>query len=81
MINGRCPYLFPIYSPIYSLKSEISNLKLEAEGISRQLRAWADSLQNSEIKGYRYLNEKEQALVKNKKEKSEFLNMLKSYKK
>jgi len=62
-------------------KSEISNLKVEAEGISRQLRAWADSLQNSEIKGQRYLNEKEQALVKNKKEKDEFLNMLKSYKK
>ncbi|MEW6419974.1 MAG: four helix bundle protein [Nitrospirota bacterium] len=62
-------------------KSEISNLKLEAEGISRQLRAWADSLQNSEIKGQRYLSEKERSAVKNKKEKAEFLNMLKSYKK
>ena len=28
------------------LKSEISNLKSQGEGISRQLRAWADSLQN-----------------------------------
>jgi four helix bundle protein len=63
------------------LKSEISNLKLEAEGISRQLRAWADSLQNSEIKGQRYLSEKERSSVKNKKEKAEFSNMLKSYKK
>jgi four helix bundle protein len=36
--------------PVFKdFKSEISNLKLEAEGISRQLRAWADSLQNSEI--------------------------------
>ena len=26
------------------LKSEISNLKSEAEGVSRQLRAWAESL-------------------------------------
>lgn len=63
------------------LKSEISNLKSEVEGISRQLREWADSLQNSEIKGQRYLNEKEQRLTKGKKEKAEFLNTLKSYQK
>lgn len=40
------------------LKSEISDLKSRAESISRQLRAWADSLQDSPIKGQRYLNEK-----------------------
>ncbi len=40
------------------LKSEISNLKSLAEGISRQLRGWADSLQNSGIKGQRYLTDK-----------------------
>ena len=40
------------------LKSQISNLRSLAESISRQLRAWADSLQNSDIKGQRYLNEK-----------------------
>ncbi|MFQ5807804.1 MAG: hypothetical protein ACE5I3_15260, partial [Phycisphaerae bacterium] len=28
-----------------------------SESISRQLRAWADSLQNSDIKGQRYLSE------------------------
>jgi four helix bundle protein len=39
------------------LKSEISNLKLLAEDISRQLRGWADSLQNSSIPGQRYLND------------------------
>ena len=38
------------------LESEISNLKSTAENCSRQLRAWADSLQNSEIKGQRHLN-------------------------
>ncbi|MCE5278645.1 MAG: four helix bundle protein [Planctomycetaceae bacterium] len=38
-------------------KSEISDLKSLAESISRQLRAWADTLQNSPIKGQRYLNE------------------------
>ncbi|HXK85798.1 MAG TPA: four helix bundle protein [Phycisphaerae bacterium] len=39
------------------LKSEISNLKSLAEEVSRQLRGWADSLQNSPITGQRYLNE------------------------
>lgn len=63
------------------LKSEISNLKSEAEGISRQLRAWSDSLQNSEIRGHRYLNEKEKVFTKNKKERAEFLETLKSYRK
>ena len=37
-----------------NLKFEISNLKSRAEVVSRQLRAWADSLQNSEIRGQRY---------------------------
>jgi four helix bundle protein len=40
------------------LKSQISNLKSLAESCSRQLRGWADSLQNSEIKGQRHLTEK-----------------------
>ena len=35
------------------LKSEISNLKSLAESISRQLRGWADSLQNSDVRGQR----------------------------
>jgi four helix bundle protein len=39
-------------------KSQITNLKLIAESCSRQIRAWADSLQNSEIKGQRHLTEK-----------------------
>ena len=39
-----------------AVKSQISNLKSVAESCSRQLRGWADSLQNSEIKGQRHLN-------------------------
>ena len=39
------------------LKSQISNLKSLAESCSRQLRAWADSLQNSDIRGQRHLND------------------------
>ena len=40
-----------------NFKSEISDLKSRAESCSRQLRAWADHLQNSEIKGPRHLND------------------------
>lgn len=39
-------------------QTQISNLKSIAESCSRQIRAWADSLQNSDIKGQRHLNEK-----------------------
>lgn len=38
------------------LNSEISELRSIAESCSRQLRGWADSLQNSKIKGQRHLN-------------------------
>ncbi|HYH85122.1 MAG TPA: four helix bundle protein [Pyrinomonadaceae bacterium] len=56
-----------------NLKFEISNLKLQAENISRQLRGWADSLQNSEIKGQRYLTDKTRRAVKEKDEREEFV--------
>ena len=39
------------------LKSQISDLKLLAESCSRQIRAWADNLQNSDIKGQRHLTD------------------------
>lgn len=40
------------------LTSQISNLKSTAESCSRQLRGWADSLQNSDIQGQRRLTDK-----------------------
>lgn len=46
---------------LHDFKSEISNLKLLAESCSRQLRGWADSLQNSDIKGQRHLNDQSKA--------------------
>lgn len=46
------------------LKSEISNLKSLAESCSRQIRAWADHLQNSDIQGPRHLNDKSRAAHK-----------------
>lgn len=39
------------------LKSEISNLRSQAESVSRQLRAFADAVQNSPFEGQRYLTQ------------------------
>src|SRR2546422_11717099 len=55
------------------LKSEISDLKSQTESISRQLRAWADSLQNTEIKGQRYLTDKSRRVDERRREREEFL--------
>ncbi len=43
---------------LFNFKSQISDLRLAAESCSRQIRAWADSLQNSDIKGPRHLNDR-----------------------
>ncbi len=51
ILASRRPYLS-------NFKSEISNLRGLAESCSRQIRAWADSLQNSPIAGPRHLDEK-----------------------
>ena len=53
-------------------KSQISNLKSLAESCSRQLRAWADHLQNTEIKGQRHLTDKSKSLYDSKKDTEEF---------
>lgn len=55
------------------LKSEISDLKLSAEKISRQLRGWADSLQNSAIRGQRYLTEKTRRTEQAEKDRKAFI--------
>jgi four helix bundle protein len=54
------------------LKSQISNLKSTAESCSRQLRAWADHLQNSDIKGQRHLNDSTRRQAAQKKSAAEF---------
>jgi four helix bundle protein len=57
-------------------KSQISDLKSAAEGISRQLRGWADSLQNSKIPGQRYLTEKARRADQAARDRQEFLEKL-----
>jgi hypothetical protein len=58
------------------LKFEISNLKSPAEQVSRQLRTWADYLQNAEIRGQRYLTNKGKRLNTQAREGEEFLKEL-----
>jgi four helix bundle protein len=59
-----------------TLNSEIAALKLVAESCSRQLRAWADSLQNSDIKGPRHLNRRTRQADQDKKRAAAFQKVL-----
>ena len=58
------------------MRSEILDLRSRALSISKQLRAWSDSLQNSEIKGQRYLTEKSRRFEKARKDREEYLKEL-----
>jgi four helix bundle protein len=61
-----------------NFKFEISDLRSRAENISRQLRGWADSLQNSEIRGQRYLTDKGRRATREACERDEFLEELRN---
>ena len=63
-------------SHISNLKSEISNLKSLAESTSRQLCAWAESLQNSDIKGQRHLTDRERDRFDRKQSRDAFFDHL-----
>lgn len=58
------------------LRTEVPDLIRRALSISRQLRAWADSMQNSEIRGQRYLNDRSRRSSKAAQEREEFLEEL-----
>jgi hypothetical protein len=51
-------------------------LKSQAENISRQLRGWADSLQESPITGQRYLTEKSRRIAHARQDRESFLKEL-----
>jgi hypothetical protein len=58
------------------LKSEISNLKSLAEQISRQLRGWAQNLQDSTIAGQRYLTSRSRQADQARRDRDEFMKEL-----
>ena len=62
------------------LKSEISDLNSRCESISRRIRAWTDSLQNSEIKGQRHLNDKTRQQYEQSQRKSDFWQRMDQFK-
>ncbi len=57
-----------------NLKSQISDLKSRCESISRQIRGWTNSLQNSEIRGQRHLNDRSKQQYVRKQRRQEFLD-------
>lgn len=69
-------YLLERLSAFSGLRSEISDLRSRAARISRQLHGWSGSLQNTEIKGARYLTDKSRRMEKAKREREEFLKEL-----
>ncbi|MDQ2922178.1 MAG: four helix bundle protein [Acidobacteriota bacterium] len=54
----------------------VADLKSSAERISRQLRAWCASLQDSDIRGQRYLTNKTKTKTREARECEEFLKEL-----
>lgn len=63
------------------LKSEISNLKSLAENVSRQLRGWAQQLQDTPIRGQRYLSSKSRQADKASSDREIFLKELQAIQK
>ncbi|MFH0986361.1 MAG: four helix bundle protein [Candidatus Omnitrophota bacterium] len=61
------------------LRSEISNLRSVAEAISRQIRGWSASLQNTPIRGQRYLNDQTKSIFEQGKSRKAFEETLRQY--
>ena len=57
-------------------KSQISDLRLVCERISKQLYGWIEQLKRSDIRGQRHFDEKKKAAYANRKERDEFLEEL-----
>jgi four helix bundle protein len=58
------------------LSDEISALKIKTESCSKQLKAWAESIQNSDFRGERHVTEKLKRWDRNTREREEFLKEL-----
>ena len=69
-------WLLQLLPPFAKLRSEVVDLNSLAVSISRQLGAWADSLQNSEIKGQRYLTDRARRVSEANRNREEFLEEL-----
>jgi four helix bundle protein len=61
---------------VTNLKSQISDFKSQCESISRQIRGWTNSLQNSTIQGQRHLNDATKQAFDQQKSRDAFLKKL-----
>ena len=64
------------YPKFQNLKSQISNLISQSESCSRQIRGWADKLQNSDIEGQRKLADKSRNEYESKRRAEVFLQRI-----
>ncbi len=56
-----------------SLRGDIANFKSAIESISRQIRGWTNSLQNSDISGQRQLNDQSRAADEQRQRRDAFV--------
>jgi four helix bundle protein len=63
-------------APFVDLKKEISDLKSLAENISRQLRGWAQHLQDTPIRGQRHMTTKSRQIDQSRRDRDSFLREL-----
>lgn len=69
-------YLLERLGAFATLRSQILDLRSRSASISRQLHGWCGSLQNSEIKGARYLTDKSRRIEERRRDREEFLKEL-----
>jgi four helix bundle protein len=63
--------------PVFrSLSKEIKMLKPKAESCSRQLKGWIQSLQDSDFKGERHVNQETKRIDQTARDREEFLKEL-----
>jgi four helix bundle protein len=63
-------------APFADLKTELSDLKSLAENISRQLRGWAQHLQDTPIRGQRHITSKSRQIDQARRDRDSFLREL-----
>jgi hypothetical protein len=74
-------YLLNGMQPFRNLESEMRNLRERTDSISKQLGAWARTLQDSDLKGRRYVTEKTRQAAEKARGREEFLKYLEEVRK
>ena len=63
------------------LRSQVTKFKSQCESISRQIRAWANSLQNSDIPGQRHLNDQSRRAYENRQRHEDYQKRMDTFNK